>query len=108
MFSISMLRGTDIASHLGVVPRSATSMVDALVAGRLVDRQTDPLDRRSVLVSLSDDGRRLLDGLDAARRATAEAMLAPLDAADRAELVRLLEAVVAGGGGGCPAPEARP
>jgi len=61
-----------------------------------------------VLVSLSDDGRRLLDGLDAARRATAEAMLAPLDAADRAELVRLLEAVVAGGGGGCPAPEARP
>jgi len=104
----SSMRMADIASHLGVVPRSATSMVDALVAGRLVDRQTDPLDRRSVLVSLSDDGRRLLDGLDAARRATAEAMLAPLDAADRAELVRLLEAVVAGGGGGCPAPEARP
>ena len=103
----SSMRMADIAAHLGVVPRSATSMVDALVAGGLVDRQTDPLDRRSVLVSLSDEGRRLLDGLDAARRATAEAMLAPLDANDRAELVRLLEALVAGGGG-CPAPEARP
>jgi DNA-binding MarR family transcriptional regulator len=103
----SSMRMADIAAQLGVVPRSATSMVDALAAGGLVARRTDPQDRRSVLVSLSTDGRRLLEGLHAARRETAEAMLAPLGAGDRAELVRLLEAVVAAGGG-CPVPEARP
>ncbi|HEX6493578.1 MAG TPA: MarR family transcriptional regulator [Candidatus Dormibacteraeota bacterium] len=104
----SSMRMADLAAHLGVVPRSATSMVDALAAGGLVARHADPLDRRSVLVSLSNDGRRLLDGLHEARRETAETMLAPLGAADRAELVRLLEAVVAGCGNGCPAPEVRP
>ena len=103
----SSMRMADIAARLGVVPRSATSMVDALEELGLVSRRTDRQDRRSLLVSLTDEGRRLLEGLDAARRATADAMLAPLGAADRAELVRLLEAVVATGGG-CPAPEMRP
>jgi DNA-binding MarR family transcriptional regulator len=102
----SSMRMADIAARLGVVPRSATSMVDALADGGLVVRHADPQDRRSVLVSLSDEGRRLLEGLDAARRSTAEAMLGRLSAADHGELVRLLEAVV-GPDGGCPAPEAR-
>ncbi|HEV7465553.1 MAG TPA: MarR family transcriptional regulator [Candidatus Dormibacteraeota bacterium] len=95
----SSMRMADIAARLGVVPRSATSMVDVLEAGGLVTRHHDPQDRRSVLVSLSPEGRRLLEGLDAARRATAEAMLGRLGAADRDELVRLLEAVVEGDGG---------
>jgi DNA-binding MarR family transcriptional regulator len=59
-----------------------------------------------VLVSLSDEGRRLLHGLADARRATAEAMLGTLGEGDRAELVRLLEAVVANSGG-CDAGRAR-
>jgi DNA-binding MarR family transcriptional regulator len=104
----SSMRMADIAAHLGVVPRSATSMVDALEASGLVARHADPLDRRSVLVSHTAGGRRLLEGMHAARRETAEAMLAPLGDADRAELVRLLEAVVAGCGNGCPAPGERP
>jgi DNA-binding MarR family transcriptional regulator len=95
----SSMRMADIAARLGVVPRSATSMVDVLEAAGLVTRHHDPQDRRSVLVGLSPEGRRLLDGLDEARRATAEAMLGRLTAADRGELVRLLEAVVEAEGG---------
>jgi DNA-binding MarR family transcriptional regulator len=95
----SSMRMADIAARLGVVPRSATSMVDVLEAAGLVTRHHDPQDRRSVLVGLSPGGRRLLDGLDEARRATAEAMLGRLTAADRGELVRLLEAVVEAEGG---------
>jgi DNA-binding MarR family transcriptional regulator len=95
----SSMRMADIAARLGVVPRSATSMVDVLEAGGLVTRHHDPQDRRSVLVSLSPEGRQLLEGLDEARRSTAEAMLGRLSAADRGELVRLLEAVVDGDGG---------
>lgn len=95
----SSMRMADIAARLGVVPRSATSMVDLLEDGGLVTRHADPQDRRSVLVRLSPEGRRLLEGLDAARRDTADAMLGRLGAGDRAELVRLLEAVVEGEGG---------
>jgi DNA-binding MarR family transcriptional regulator len=90
------LRMADIACRLDVVPRSATSIVDGLEAAGLVTRRPDPHDRRSVLVALSADGRRLLDGLDAARRATAEELFGPLGADDRAELLRLLSALAAG------------
>jgi DNA-binding MarR family transcriptional regulator len=92
------LRMADIACRLDVVRRSATSIVDSLEAAGLVTRRPDPHDRRSVLVALSDEGRRLLHGLDAARRATAEELLSPLGAEDRAELLRLLTALVAGEG----------
>ena len=40
----------------------------------LVVRHADPGDRRSVLVALSDEGRDLLDRLEAARRDSAEAV----------------------------------
>ncbi|HEX3605872.1 MAG TPA: MarR family transcriptional regulator [Candidatus Dormibacteraeota bacterium] len=102
----SSLRMADIAARLDIVPRSATSMVDALEEGGLVSRRPDPQDRRSVLVSLTDEGRQLLQGLHDARRTTAEAMLGTLGEGDRAELVRLLEAVVANSGG-CDAGRAR-
>lgn len=90
------LRMADIASRLDVVPRSATSIVDSLEAAGLVTRRPDPHDRRSVLVALTGEGRRLLDGLDAARRAMAEELFAPLGVEDRAELLRLLSAVDTG------------
>jgi DNA-binding MarR family transcriptional regulator len=92
------LRMADIASRLDVVPRSATSLVDGLETAGLVTRRPDPHDRRSVLVALTDEGRRLLDGLDTARRATAEELFAPLGAGDRAELLRLLTALTTGEG----------
>jgi len=103
----SSLRMADIAARLGVVPRSATSMVDALEEAALVTRQPDPQDRRSVLVSLTAEGRRLLDGLDAARRRTAAAMFGHLGDADRRELVRLLSALP-GADGGCATARTRP
>jgi DNA-binding MarR family transcriptional regulator len=44
------LRMTDIADRLGIVPRSATTLVDALETVGLVQRVEDPDSRRSVLV----------------------------------------------------------
>lgn len=94
----SSMRMADIASRLGIVPRSATSIVDTLESGGFVVRHPDLLDRRSVLVSLSPEGRRLLDGLEAARQATAEALFGHLGEADAAELLRLLEGLADGDG----------
>ncbi len=79
-----------LAARLEVVPRSATTMVDALEAAGLVSRQADPADRRSVLVGLTAAGDELLARLGRARRASAEALFARLDATQREQLLELL------------------
>jgi len=80
----------DLAAQLDVVPRSVTTMVDALESAGLVARHADPGDRRSVLVALSDDGRLLLDRLETARRDSADEVFGGLDAAQRHQLLGLL------------------
>ncbi len=85
------LRMADLAAQLDVVPRSVTTMVDALEAAGLVVRHADPGDRRSVLVVLSDDGRHLLHRLETARRDSADEVFGGLDATQRHQLLDLLE-----------------
>ena len=57
------LRMADLAAALDVVPRSVTTMVDALEAAGLVARQPTPATALGP-GRLSDDGRRLLDRLE--------------------------------------------
>jgi DNA-binding MarR family transcriptional regulator len=84
------LRMAELAEALRVVPRSATDVVDGLAEGGLVRRGTDPADRRSVLVSLTDAGHDRLDELAQARRQTAEELFGTLDPADQRRLLALL------------------
>jgi DNA-binding MarR family transcriptional regulator len=87
------LRMAELADRLDVVPRSATSMVDALEAAGFVARDSDPADRRSVRVRLTPRGRRLVEQLHAARHHGAEELFAALGPRDRSELTRLLGVV---------------
>jgi DNA-binding MarR family transcriptional regulator len=87
------LRMADLAAQLDVVPRSVTTMVDALEAAGFVARHADPGDRRSVLVALSDEGRRMLDRLEAARRESADEVFGGLDHDQRYQLLGLLGAL---------------
>ncbi len=59
--SAGSLPMSKIGERLMVHPTSVTSLMDRLVADGLVDRQTDPQDRRRVLASLTDAGKRVLD-----------------------------------------------
>jgi DNA-binding MarR family transcriptional regulator len=52
-----------LASRLGIKLPSATGLVDRLVERGLVQRVESTLDRRLVLVTITDQGRVLLDGL---------------------------------------------
>lgn len=84
------IRPGELAAHLRVAPRSVTDVVDALEQRGLVGRGPDPSDRRATVVSLTPAGRRLVEEVDAARRADAEALFGRLGDRDRASLRRIL------------------
>jgi DNA-binding MarR family transcriptional regulator len=84
------VRMAALAEALRVVPRSATGVVEGLEELGLVRRETDPSNRRSVLVGLTDAGRGRLDELAEARRETAEELFGGLDPADQRRLLALL------------------
>jgi DNA-binding MarR family transcriptional regulator len=84
------MRMADLAARLEIVPRSLTTIVDSLVTAGLVDREADPHDRRSVLVSPTRAGRQVLDRMASTQRATAEELFGRLSAAQRRTLLSLL------------------
>ena len=88
------MRMADIACRLEIVPRSATTMVDALAAAELVTRAGDPGDRRSVLVAATTAGRTLVEHLDEARRCAAADLFGPLDTTEREHLLQLLQTLL--------------
>ncbi|MCW2889493.1 MAG: hypothetical protein QOE54_454 [Streptosporangiaceae bacterium] len=90
------LRMVDLAERLGVVPRSVTTLVDALEAAGLVRRAPDPANRRSILIVLTDRGNDLRAELQRARRQAAEDLFAPLTEPQRATLRELLTALDTG------------
>jgi len=57
-----------LAEELGAIPSSASRLCDRLVAAGLVLRRTGSSDRREVELSVSGDGRRLVEHLRRSRR----------------------------------------
>lgn len=84
------MRMAELAEALRVVPRSATGVVAGLAEVGLVRRATDPANRRSVLVSLTETGRGTLDELAEARRQTAQELFGALTADEQRRLLDLL------------------
>jgi DNA-binding MarR family transcriptional regulator len=84
------LRMTELADQLGIVPRSVTTVVDALEQTGLVRREIDPHNRRAIRLHLTDRGLAVRDDMREARRRAAEDLFAPLTADDREALGELL------------------
>ncbi len=76
-------RMTEVADRLGIVPRSLTTVIDALEEAGLVRREIDPRNRRAILLRLTDRGAAVRDELREARRRAAEDLFAALPPADR-------------------------
>jgi DNA-binding MarR family transcriptional regulator len=83
-------RMTELADRLRIVPRSLTTVIDALEAAGLVRREVDPSNRRAILLSLTERGAAFREQQREARRRAAEDLFAPLPPADRAALGQLL------------------
>jgi DNA-binding MarR family transcriptional regulator len=87
------LRMTELADRLGIVPRSLTTVIDALEEAGLVRREIDPSNRRAILLHLTERGAAVRDDMRQARRQAAEALFAPLSEDDRKTLAGLLLAL---------------
>jgi DNA-binding MarR family transcriptional regulator len=83
-------RMTGLAEELGIVPRSLTTVIDALEDAGLVRREVDPRNRRATLVHLTEKGGAVRDDMREARRQAAEDLFAPLTGEDREALGQLL------------------
>jgi DNA-binding MarR family transcriptional regulator len=84
---------TEVADRLGIVPRSVTTVIDALEQAGLVRREIDPRNRRAILLHLTERGLAFRDDMRQARRRAAEDLFAPLTAEDRKTLAELLSLV---------------
>ena len=83
-----------IATAAGIVPSTATGIVDNLVAKDLVLREDDPQDRRKVICRLSPQGKEIVDGLWTWGRSQMKTLLEELSleqlqhTAEAAEVIR--------------------
>ena len=89
------VRMADLAERLHVAARSATDVVEFLVAGGWVARIPDPSDGRARLLSLTPSGRWLLAEVDAARARAAEGLFGGLADEQRQAVIEALSDAVA-------------
>ncbi|TCC57557.1 MarR family transcriptional regulator [Kribbella pittospori] len=84
------LRLSELATQLGIVPRSATSVVDDMESAGLVARQPDPGDRRATLVTLTPAGTEVLTTIRRTRRDAMVTLVARLTPEEQSTLHHLL------------------
>ena len=87
------LSPTVIAERLLVTTASTTSLLDTLERRGLVTRLPDPDDRRRQLVTLTDDGRRVVDEFLPQVVALQTAVMAGISETERTRLLRSLAAI---------------
>jgi DNA-binding MarR family transcriptional regulator len=84
------LRPSDFTSSLMLTSSGTTKRLDRLEQAGLVERAPDPADRRGVLISLTEQGRDLIDRVTEAHLANECRLLEGLSAGDRERLAGLL------------------
>ena len=84
-----------LSALVGIDPRNAVPVIDILAERGLLIRETDPTDRRRRVLALTESGRGLVRDLTATGTAIERQFLRALSPADRANLHRILLALLA-------------
>ena len=87
-----------VAEALGVHPSNATRTVERLVGAGLLERASDPKDRRYLLLDLTTEGQEVVERVMGYRRAAITALLEDMPSARRRTLALALEAFAAAAG----------
>lgn len=91
------VRMGELSAALGVTARNVTTIVDGLERDGLIARIPDPKDRRAILLELTSKGQEHIAEVHAMHCEVAERFFEPLDIAERMELLRLLNKILAAG-----------
>jgi DNA-binding MarR family transcriptional regulator len=81
----------ELAAHLGLDPSTVTRTTAPLVDLGLLERFTDPSNRRYVVLRCTESGQRVADRLIAGRRDLMRAVLEPMDPQRRLLFAELLD-----------------
>lgn len=87
------LRVNQLATELGILPRSATSVLDDLESSGWVERGPDRRDRRAVLVRLTSTGAAMAGQLTARSNSDLVAQINELPQADQAVVLSSLRRI---------------
>jgi DNA-binding MarR family transcriptional regulator len=79
-----------VSGQLGLLPSRLVVLVDELEHEGLIERRRDPADRRNYALFVTEAGARQLREIGKVAQAHGEALLAPLDQAERDTLTALL------------------
>jgi DNA-binding MarR family transcriptional regulator len=85
-----------LARKLGVDRTVMTYLLDDLESAGLIERRPDPADRRARRITVTEAGSAALCAIQESLRAAEEALLEPLDPAERPVLRNLLHRLAAG------------
>jgi DNA-binding MarR family transcriptional regulator len=80
------LRPTDFAASLMLTTSGTTKRLDRLEAADLISREPDPSDRRGVLITLTPQGRSLIDKASVQHMANEKRILSGLTRAEQRQL----------------------
>lgn len=97
LFSATRQPGQDqrtLAGTIGFDTSTIGAVVDRLESRGLIRRNASPTDRRVRLLTVTDDGRALLERVMPAMLRAQERMLAPLEAAERDVFMAMLDRIV--------------
>jgi MarR family transcriptional regulator, lower aerobic nicotinate degradation pathway regulator len=84
----------ELGRRCGFDRSDVVAIVNDLVNSKLVERRTDPSDRRRNVITLTPAGRRRLNKLDAVADAIQDELLAALSERERERLTTLLARIV--------------
>lgn len=84
-----------LAQSIGIEGASLVRILDDLESRRLVERRTDPQDRRAKQLSLTAEGLLALNEVDAIARALRQEMLAGLDQQQIIQFQDVLDSILA-------------
>jgi len=94
--SAGRVRLSELAAQVQLDLSTVSRHARALEAAGYLERTADPADRRSVVLSLTDAGRKVLDDTFARRRAILDAALQDWSADDVGTLRQLLDRLASG------------
>lgn len=87
-----------LAEAMGVHPSNATRTCDRLVDSGLLDRRSNPADRRHLQLTLTRKGQRMVDGVMKRRRTAVQKILGQMPAADQRRLTDAFNQFAEAGG----------